>query len=436
MNGRIIKAGVFLTVCLGLLACARPGKVETTGFIVDGLQVIFKDTPGNPVVAGGFYLKGGTNYMGVKQAGIEIFLFDAALQGTKTFPKDELNASLESMGTNFDVTAGYDYTGLIFQCILDHFDPSWDLFTDVLLAPRFDPRELELVRQRMVAAIEAENDNPKRYVSRVANNLFYEGHPYGVSVWGFASTAAGLSRKDLIQYYRGDVTKNRALLVIVGDLDLQDVTGRARELARRLVMGPELRLPALAFDPGSPDLAIGRRDLPTNDILGLFTAPRPGHPDYPAFTAAMRILSDRLHEELHTKRNLATDPGAGFARRIANHGFIHVTTSRPDNTVTVIFQTIDQMIREPIPETWLKNVLAASMTRHLLENESAWNQLGQLAMWEIVGGGWEQADQYLPEIQALQPADIQAAVRKYVRNFHFGVVGDPRRVSKRLFTSR
>ena len=436
MSSRLIRDWFLFTVFLGLLACSRPAKVETIGFIVDGLQVIFKDTPGNPVVAGGFYLKGGTNYMGTRQAGIEILLFDAAIRGTETRTKDELNARLESMGTSFNITAGYDHTGLTFQCILDRFDPSWGLFTDVLLHPRFDPRELELVRQKMIAFVEAENDQPKRNVNRVANDLFYEGHPYGVSVYGFASTTAGLSRKDLLQFHRGDVTKNRALLVIVGDLDLQDITRRTRELARKLPPGPELRLPALAFDPGRPDLAVARRNLPTNYILGLFAAPRPGHPDYPAFTAAMRILSDRLYEELHTRRNLATDPGAGFAHRSANHGYIHLTTSKPDSTVMVIFQTVDQMILEPIPETWLKQALATSVTRHLLENESALNQLAQLAMWEIVGEGWEQADQYLPELRSLRPADIQAMMRKYARNFHFGVVGDPRRVNERLFTSR
>ncbi|UCH62783.1 MAG: insulinase family protein [Fidelibacterota bacterium] len=436
MRGCIVRACFLFSVFLGLLACSRPAEVETTGFIVDGLQVIFKDTPGNPVVAGGFYLKGGTNYVGTRQAGIEIFLFYTAIQGTKTRTKDELNARLESMGTSFDVAAGYDYTGLTFQCILDRFDPSWEIFTDVLLHPRFDPRELELVRQRMIAVIEAENDRPGRNVRRVANDLFYEGHPYGVSVHGFASTAAGLSRKELLQYHRGDVTKNRALLVIVGDLDLQDVTHQARELASQLPLGPELRLPALVFDPGRPDLAVARRNLPTNYILGLFTAPRPGHPDYPAFTAAMRILSDRLQEELPNRPGLSTDPGAGFDRRIANHGYFHVTTTRPDSTVMVIFQTIDQMIHEPIPETRLKHALATSITRQLLDNESALNQLEQLASWEIVGEDWQKADQYLPEVRALRPEDIQAVMRKYVRNFHFGVVGDPRRVSKRLFTSR
>jgi predicted Zn-dependent peptidase len=436
MSGRFIRTGLLTSAILGLMACSRPGEVETTGFIVDGLQVIFKDTPGNPVVAGGFYLRGGTNYMGTQQAGTEMFLFDAATRGTKTLAKNELNTRLESMGTSFDVTAMYDFTGLIIRCLNDNFDPSWQLFTDVILHPRFEPDDLDLVRQKMVADIEAEKDQPKRYVFRVANDLFYQGHPYGVSIYGLASTSANMSRKDLLQYHRSDVTKNRALLVIVGDLDLQDVTSKARDFARYIPQGPELRLPTLAFNPGKPDLAVAGRRLPTNYILSLVAAPRPGHPDYPAFTAAMRILSDRLGEELHTKTGLATNYGAGFAHRIANMGYIHVTTAKPDSTVMAIFRTVDQMILEPIPEQQLKSALTTSVTRYMLDNESAANQLAQLALWEIVGEGWSQADQYLPEIQALRPDDIQNVTRKYLRNYHFGVVGNARKVDKKLFKSR
>ncbi|UCD37802.1 MAG: insulinase family protein [Fidelibacterota bacterium] len=436
MNNRTVRFCLFLTALVATHSCSRPVTVETTGFIVDGLQVIFKETPGNPIVAGGLYLKGGANYTGIQQAGIESFLFDAATRGTKTLKKDELNASLEFMGTSFKVVARYDFTGLLFQCILDQIDPSWELFTDVLLHPRFEPEELELVRQRRIAVIEAERDQPRSYVLRIANDLLYEGHHYGVSIHGLASMAASVSRKDLIQYHRSDITKNRALLVIVGDLDLQDVTQRVRQLARQLPQGPELRLPTLVFDPGKPDLAVAQRSLPTNYILGLVGAPRPGHPEYPAFSAAMGILSDQLVEELHTRYQLSTSIGAGAAQRITNMGYIQVTAAKPDSAVMVIFQAINQMIREPLPESRLRNVLTMSITRHLLENESVANQRDQLAQWEIVGDGWEQSDQYIPELQVLKPQDIQSVMRKYLRNFHFGVVGNPRRVSKQLFTSR
>lgn len=432
-----LRIGIIaLLTLMGFTACSRPEKVETTSFIVDGLQVILKNARGNPVVAGGFFLLGGTNYTGTQQAGIEAFLLEAATHGTATLRKQELNARIESMGTKFQVTAAYDYNGLTFQCLREHFNDTWGMFVDVLLHPRLEPDELDLVRERIIGMIESENDLGRKQAYKVANNLFYEGHPYGISAYGNPSSVTRFSRKDLLQYHRSDVTKNRALLVIVGDLDSRDITNRARAFARQLPLGPEMRLPGLSFDPGDPDLAVVPRNLPRHVIVGMFPAPKPGHPDYPAFTVAMGILGDRLFENLATAQNLAADPHAGFAHRIANHGYIIAATPRPNACVQTIFQTIDQLILEPIPENRLQGMLALFNTRHLMNNESAMNQMTQLALWEIVGEGWEQSDRYVPEIGSLQPADMQAIVRKYVKNFHFGVVGNPRGVTESLFTSR
>jgi predicted Zn-dependent peptidase len=436
MTQRLQIGKLFPILLIGCLACSRPARIETTSFIVDGLQVILKTAGGNPVVAGGFFLLGGTNYTGSQQAGIESFLLEAATQGTASLPKDELNSRIESMGSKFKVAAAHDYNGITFQCIQEHFNGTWEMFIDMLLHPRLEPGDLDLVRERIIGLIESENDQGRKQAYKVANNLFYEGQPYGISVYGNPSSITRYSRKDLLQYHRSDVTKNRALLVLVGDLDQRDITNRARSFARQLPLGPEMRLPGLSFDPGSPDLAVASRNLPRSVIVGMFPAPKPGHPDYPAFTVAMGILSDRLFESMTKDQSLAASPHAGFARRIANHGYIIATTHQPNTCVQTIFQTIDQLVLEPIPENQLHGMLALFNTRHLMDYESAVSQMTQLALWEIVGEGWEQSERYIPEIGALQPTDIQAIVRKYVKNFHFGVVGNPREVTESLFTSR
>ncbi len=430
------KYSVVLALWLGLMACTQPPQVTTTGFIVDGLQVIFRKVPGSPMVAAGFYLKGGANYMGPNLAGIEPFLFETAVRGTETRTKVEIDTWLESTGAVFRVVAEYDYSGLIIQSPLDQFTAAWELLADVLLHPRLEPHELEGVRRKITTAIETENDRPERQVQRLANDLYYAGHPYGVSLHGTAFSIARLTRNDLIQYHREDVTKNRAGLVIVGDLDLKDVTARARDFARRLPTGPQVRLPAVLFDPGRAELAGANRRLPTNLILGLFAAPRPGHPDYPAFTIAMQALSDQLFQELRTERSLADDPSAGVAARIANHGTVRVTTTKPEPALKTILAVIDRMIAQPIDDQQLEQARAVSVTRYHLERESILDQLEQLAMWDLVGEGWEKADQYLQEIPAVKPGHIQTVMRRYARGMHVGVVGNPALVPGALVTGR
>ncbi len=432
---------VLISAVLFTFGCAQnrsPGEKSTTAFTIDGLRVILRTVPGNPVVATGFYLKGGTKYVSRDQAGIERFLFETATHGTESLSKDELNSRLESMGTNLAVEAQYDYNGLSMTCLRRSFEDSWNIFSEVLLHPSFEEKEIELVREQTLSSIRSEQDEPDSYVQLLSNNLYYQGHPYAVSLYGTEPSVNTMSRADLMEYHDTHSTKTRALVIIVGDLSREDVQEQVRSLAARLPAGPVQpgNGDDTGYDAGPADLTVAGREIPTNYIRGLCSAPTPGAEDHPAFSAAFRILDNKLFEEIRTKRNLSYAPAAGSSRREENYGIIYVSTTRPDTTLKVMFETIEQMAREPLPEQEVANEISQAITRDLMNQETAAAQMDQLAMYEIVGGDWRQAATYIDRLRILTPEDIRDAIRTYAHNFHFGVVGNPDQISHALFTSR
>jgi len=432
---------VILSVVLFIAGCARNQSSEeksTTAFTIDSLQVILRTIPGNPVVAAGFYQKGGTRYVPGDQAGIERFLFETATHGTESLSKDELNASLESMGTNLNIEAQYDYNGLTMTCLRRSFTDSWDIFSDVLLHPSFQEKEIELVREQLLSSIRSEQDEPDSYVQLLSNNLYYQAHPYAVSLFGTESFVSNVSRDALLEYHDTQITKARALMVIVGDLTRDDVQEQVRSLAAGLPAGTSRPDTGddNGYDAGPPDVTVAERNIPTNYIRGLCPAPTPGSADYPAFASAFRILDNKLFEEIRTKRNLSYAPAAGSSRREDNYGIIYVSTTQPDTTLRVMFRTIEQMADEPLTQKELSDEISQAITRDLMNQETAAAQMDQLVMFEIVGGDWRQAAAYIDRLRELTPQDIREAIGRYAHNFHFGVVGHPDQISETLFTSR
>jgi len=445
-----------LAGAIGLMSCAHSPKTEmteqrtesqtemkqeasdqqTTAFTVNGLKVIVKQTPGNPVVATGFYLNGGTKYVPQSEAGIENLYFRVATHGTKSIPKDSLNAKLESMGTTFSVTNQYDYSGLTMTSLKRNYDKSWGLFSDVLLHPEFAQDEIELVRQQIQSNIKSEKDDPDSYVRLITNKLYYNDFPYAVSLNGTEESISAISQDDLQAYHDQNVTKTRGLLVVVGDISPDDVKARVAELATALPVEEKPEFDTGDFTPGPPAVKIEQRDLPTNYILGYCPAPAPGTADYPAFTAGMRILHDKLFEEIRTKRNLSYAPASGYSRRATNYGYLYITTTKPDTSIKVMFATVDNMAKNPLPKQDVKNEITSSITRDLMGQETAQAQMGQLAMYELVGNGWQNASEYLVKLKKLTPSDIQKAVSEYTHDYHFGIVGHPDQIDKDLFTSR
>ncbi len=407
----------------------------TTSFTVDGLQVIVKETPGNPVVASGFYLDGGTRYVPDRQAGIERFMLQASTEGTENYPKDQLNAELESMGTNISVAANYDFNGLQLNTLERNFDESWKIFQDVLLNPVFKEDDVEIVRQQLLTGLRSLQDDPDSYVAQVANNLFYSDTPYEVTLYGKEEVLENTTPGELENFHNEHVAKERALLIVVGDVDPNDIREKAKDLAAALpAESPEEVEDFTSFSPGESDLNVINRELPTTYIRGQFAAPSLGDPDYPAFNAAMRILDNKLFEEVRTKRNLSYAPAAGLSQRKQNYGLIYVSTAFPDTTIRVMFDTIDEMTGSPLPEQTLKNEISQSITRNLMQQETAQVQMNQLATYALVAGDYRLAGEYLEKLEQLSPEDIQTSMQQYVNNIHFGIVGDSSGIDKALFT--
>src|SRR5215212_9058156 len=114
----------------------------------------------------------------------------------------------------------------------------------------------------------------------------------------------------------------------------------------------------------------GRSPLPTNYITGYYTAPSLTDPDYPAFRAAVDMLSDRLFEEVRTKRNMTYAVSAGLETRAANRGRLYVTATQPDTTVKVIFSTVRQLQNDPISAEAVAENVQPSITSYLMGQET------------------------------------------------------------------
>lgn len=60
---------------------------------------------------------------------------------------------------------------------------------------------------------------------------------------------------------------------------------------------------------------------------------------------------------------------------------------------------------------------------------------GALGTYEVVGGGWENAESFDERVRAVTPADIQRVAREYLNDVHFAVIGNPAAIDRVLFTS-
>lgn len=429
---------VLPSLLAGLILVSGAGAQTTQEFEVDGLKVLLKPVVANEVVAVRLYLLGGSQNLTPETAGIEKLMLEVMVGGgTEKYPKDQLNATLSALGTSFSTYVGFDYSVLAMRCVRRNLLRSWELLAEVVCHPTFPEAEVSRIRAQVVAAIRQERDNPDDYIWKLAEDLFYAQHPYAHRPQGREEVVAQLGREDLVAYHRTHFEKSRLRLVVVGNVATEELRGLVADTLAQLPVGD---YPGWRRPPRVPFRTAGvvgqERELPTNYLLALFPAPSLDDPDYYPLLVALSILSDRLEEEIRTRRNLAYAVYSWLALNGAARGFAFVTTSDPNQAVKLIFAEIDRLQKEPMDPKTLQDQVNVFLTIYYLRQETNDSVARQLFSHEILGHGWEQMDDFIDRIRAVQPADLQRVAQEYIRGLQWAVIGKKGAVDEALLKSR
>jgi len=421
------KRAITLLLLL-VLGCSPTSDDAISSFFVDGLQIVLK-TSADSSGALGFYLRGGNYYIGRDRIGLESLLWHLSITGTETRTSVELARSMDGLGTDFNIVGGHDFNGIELEYGAADFERAWNLLADVILNPRLAPDALALAKEQAILDLKLAGSDRSQLASVPGHSFFFKGHPYAWNPAGNADQIAAFTRNDLIQYHRNDLTKTRAVLVIIGQLDIKDLTAKVRNLAARLPLGPELLLSALAFDHGAPDLKTTRTRGSENHVSIYFSAPKYGHPDYPAFVVGMEYLAERVYAELVEGYHLAEAVEVGFAKRQSNFGYIHLICDEAVPAINGALEILKTMSILDLSVQKLDRSIARSILRYRMTNQTPTEQLQNLVRWELVGESWEKSEQFVPELTVVQSGQIKRVFRRYCSDYHVAVVG-PDRVRK------
>ena len=403
-------------------------------FDVNGLKVLLKRREGSLTVAAGLFIRGGAANINAENAGIETLMLSAATEASANFPRERMRSELSRMGTVIGSSSNNDYSVLSLATTRMHFDRSWQIFTDVALRPSFTKEDVALVQQRQVVSLSDDTDNPDVYLQKLQERVAYAGHPYLNNTSGTPETVGKLTPEDLRSYHAKLMETSRLLLVIVGDLNPSDVKDLVAASFGKLPRGnyKAEAMPQLAFDKSSVEVT--PRELPTNYIQGLFTAPSLTSPDIYAMRIASSLLRDRVFEEVRVKRNLSYAPDAFLRTQAANVGGLYVTAVDANQSIRVMLSEIARLQSEPVSADDIHAVIAQYLTTYYLGQETNAAQAGELAQYELIGGGWRNSVDFLEKLTAVTPADIQRVSQKYMKNIRFVVLGNPRSIDTGVFT--
>lgn len=407
------KIQTFVILILSLFILDKLQAQETKEYVVDGIKVIHKHVP-KEVISVRLFVEGGTANYTRDLSGIENLTLNLMIDGgTVSMPKLEFKTAAEKIGTTFAAGTNLDYGSISMTCVKTFFDQSWKLFADAITQPALTEEEFTLLREQLVANAKQTLADPDAYLANLSREVAFENKDYAKAPQGTPESLQKITLADVQTYFKKTIGKKRVFLVVVGDITEADLTAKIKSSLGTMPGGTVASRDSRTLIT-QPKTYIEDRDIATNYIRGVMSAPFANEPEGIAYRVAISILGDRYFEELRTKRSLSYAPAAFYAQAAMSnpYGVIYISTIDPKQSMQVMVDELNKIKQQGFTEKELLDKKQEFLTGYYLTLETTSNQSDALGVAELTGG-WEHMDKMTAAVNALKLSDINTAMDKY-----------------------
>jgi zinc protease len=273
----------------------------------------------------------------------------------------------------------------------------------------------------------ASRTGPRSSAGRLLDRMLFAGHPYEVSAEGTPNTIENITPELVHAFWKTAYAPGTVTLVIVGDVDGKRVDAIAHEFASFAGPPPTPTAPPLAAY--EPKLTVVDMPGATTSIVLVGTRSDPsGAPTQLAGDLANLMLGGgpdaRLDKTLHDKLEVTLGAGSSYWRGRLAGSWSVAATFPTERTVEGLRATLDEIENaKRAPATDLahaKDTLLRALATSFETTVGATRALERM-VGQGLNADWYAT--YVRRLDAVTPADVQAAARKWT-DLSIVIVGD------------
>ncbi len=185
----------------------------------NGLTVVTERMPHVRSISMGVWLKTGSRSETRELNGVAHFVEHLLFKGTERRTAEEIAKEVDSIGGHLDAFTGKETVCYSAKVLDDHLPAAFDILSDLVLNPRFDPEEMERERNVVLEEIKMEEDTPDDLVCEIFTQNFWRNQPLGRPTLGTRQTVSRLDRDTVVSFFREFYTPDQLLISAAGNLD-------------------------------------------------------------------------------------------------------------------------------------------------------------------------------------------------------------------------
>jgi zinc protease len=423
----VLLLGVGVLFGLGIIenaTQAMPAVQRTV--LANQLVLLASEEHALPFVTVQLLIEAGSWLDPAGEEGLAALTARGLLLGTSTHSGAAIQEELDFMGASLRATARRDYATLSLQVLKKDLGRGLELFMEVLTQPVFPDDELHREREKTLAAMQAEEDEPGEVAEKAFQRALFPTSSYGHPVEGLPASVAQLKREAVVRFYQRHYHPNQAILAVVGDITAEEVQA---QLHPRLAAWPTGAVPATPFSPaferGPKTITIDRAITQAHVILGHVGISR-GNPDFYALSVMNHLLGEggfasRLVEAIRDQRGLAYSVASFFEAGKYPGAFqvaLQTKNASVQEAIALAVQQLERMRTEPVSEEELEGAKKALVGSFPLRLGTQAQLAAFLTQVEYYGVGLDYPAKYPPLIASVSSQDVLRVAQAYLHPRH------------------
>lgn len=408
---------------LDLSAQYKPIKYERDS-LENGLQIIYSIDRSAPVVATVLHYKVGSRDENPNKTGYAHLFEHLMFEATDAIPRASIDKYALDAGGQLNASTWFDATVYHFKVPANEIKlPLW-IESQRMRRLHVDSVGVGTQRGVVIEELKMREDNQPygKWMQKMMENLF-PGSAYGWSVGGFKEHVAEAQISDFKGFYDNFYQPNNAVLVICGDINIEETKKYVRDYFNQYPKAPEPTRNPMNLGP----LTKSHGEVVNDPMATLpavfigFRGPRLGHPDYYAMSLLTDILasgeSSRLYQKL-VNENQAAMAAHAIPFSLENAGaIIFIGVSKPGKDLEEvekgIFEEIRRIIEDGVTEEEYEKAMNIREAEFIASKKQVLSKAEALAEYTAYFDDPELINDEIKDFKAVSREEIQRIAKKY-----------------------
>jgi predicted Zn-dependent peptidase len=369
-----------------------------------------------------FWKVGSRNeYPGI--TGLSHFFEHMMFNGSKNYEPKMFDIVMENTGGANNAYTSENVTVYTNWFPTSGLETIFQLESDRICCLNFDDEMIESERGVVLSERSTwlENSNYYFLLEQVNATAFF-AHPYKWPVIGYESDIKNWKKEDLQNYFKTYYVPNNCVVVISGDITVEEVETLSKKYFEKIPQGiPPREIHTVEPEQLGEKRIVVRKEVSSPNLMISYHVPESKSDEYYALSLLNSILSSgntsRLYKNLVDVKQLATavytDLGFTFDPSLFSIYAICNEDVSPDTLENAVHSEIDKIISDGITEEELQKVKNQKVMEFYKSMETINGKSNTIGTYELFFGDYAKLFDAAEEYKKVTPVEIVNAAKKY-----------------------